>query len=291
MRCGKQVPASIKRPMAQRWPFSFPPRGPINVHGRTARSRERRQVARYILVHGAWHGGWCWEEVVPRLRARGHDVRAPDLPGMGADAGSGHVATLDEWAMFIAGMARAADEPAILVGHSRGGIVISRAAELAPEAVVRLVYLAAVMPLPGQTMAALFDNTTEAHTQHAAGSITVSDDGRTSRWHERSTAIPAFYGTTPAAQAAAAFERLTPEPMSMRDAPMPLTAARYGSVARTYIHCERDESVTPDLQRAMVTAQPCATVSLDTDHSPFYSAPDALATILDAVAGRPSSRP
>ncbi len=241
-------------------------------------------MARYILVHGAWHGGWCWEEIVPRLQALGHDVRAPDLPGMGADAASGHVATLDEWAMFVAGMARAADESAILVGHSRGGIVISRAAELAPEAVARLVYLAAVMPLPGQTMGALFDNTTEPRTPYTAGSITVSDDGRTSRWHERGTAIPAFYGTTSPEQAAAAFDRLTPEPMSMRDAPMPLTTERYGSVARTYIHCERDESVPPGLQRAMVAAQPCATVSLDTDHSPFYSAPGALAKILDAVA-------
>lgn len=248
-------------------------------------------MARYILVHGAWHGGWCWEEIVPRLCGLGHDVRAPDLPGMGADAGSGHVATLDEWAMFVAGMARAADEPAILVGHSRGGTVISRAAELAPEAVAHLVYLAAVMPLPGQTMAALFDNATEARTPHAAGSITMSDDGRTSRWHARSTAIPAFYGTTSAAQAAAAFDRLTPEPTSMRDAPMPLTAARYGSVARTYIHCERDESVPPGLQRAMVAAQPCATISLDTDHSPFYCAPDALAATLHEVSVRHSSHP
>ena len=85
-------------------------------------------MARFILVHGAWHGGWCWDEVSPRLTELGHQVRAPDLPGMGADAASGHVATLDEWAMFIAGIASAQDEPAILVGHSRGGIVISRAA-------------------------------------------------------------------------------------------------------------------------------------------------------------------
>lgn len=241
-------------------------------------------MARYILIHGAWHGGWCWEEIVPRLRALGHDVRAPDLPGMGADAASGHVATLDEWAMFVAGMARASDTPAILVGHSRGGIVISRAAELAPEAVSHLVYLAAVMPLPGQTMGEVFEGTTEARTPHVAGSISVSDDGRTSLWHDRGTAVRAFYGTSPAERAAAAFGRLSPEPMAMRDAPIPLTAARYGAVPRSYIHCERDESVMPGLQRAMVAAQPCATFSLDTDHSPFYSAPDALTALLDGIA-------
>jgi len=240
-------------------------------------------MARYILIHGAWHGGWCWEEIAPRLQALGHDVRAPDLPGMGADAPSGHVATLEEWAMFVAGMARAADEPAILVGHSRGGIVVSRAAELAPEAVSHIVYLAAVMALPGQSMAEIFDNSTEARTPHVAGSISMAQDGRTSLWHDQDTALRAFYGMTSEAQAAAAFARLTPEPTSMRDAPIHLTAARYGTVPRTYIHCERDESVLPGLQRAMVTAQPCATASLDTDHSPFYSAPDDLTALLDRV--------
>lgn len=205
---------------------------------------------------------------------------------MGADAASGHVATLEEWAMFIAGMARAADEPAVLVGHSRGGIVIARAAELAPDAVSRLVYLAAVMPLPGQSMADIFDNTREARTPHVADAVAVAADGRTLVWHARDAAVRAFYNTSPPQLASAAFERLTPEPCTMRDAPVMLSEARYGRIARTYIHCERDQSVLPGLQRAMVAAQPCEAVSLDTDHSPFYSAPDALAGLLDAAARR-----
>lgn len=242
-------------------------------------------MARFILVHGAWHGGWCWEDIVPRLRALGHNVLAPDLPGMGADAGSGHVATLDEWAMFVAGMARAGDEPAILVGHSRGGIVISRAAEIAPEAVAHLVYLAAIMPLSGQSMRGTFEAVFPAPPPATAGAIRVAEDGRTSMWVDRRMAISAFYAMSPPDRASAAFARLSPEPTSMRDAPVVLTEARYGSVARSYIHCEHDESVPPRLQRAMVAAQPCTTASLDTDHSPFYSAPDALAALLSDFAG------
>jgi len=241
-------------------------------------------VARFILIHGAWHGGWCWEEVAPRLAALGHDVRSPDLPGMGADAASGPVATLDEWGMFIAGMASAADEPAILVGHSRGGIVASRAAELAPKSVRRLVYLAAVMAMPGESMADLFDNAVQERTAHVADSIALSEDGATLVWHAREAAIHAFYGTTPRAQADAAFARLTPEPSSMRTAPLVLSEGRYGTVPRSYIHCERDQSVLPDLQRHMVARQPCETHSLDTDHSPFYSAPDELVALLHQMA-------
>ena len=197
-------------------------------------------MTRYILIHGAWHGGWCWEEITPRLRALGHEVRAPDLPGMGADAPSGHVATLEEWAMFVAGMASAADEPAILVGHSRGGLVISRAAELAPDAVSHLVYLAAVMALPGQSMAEIFDAAKEAHSSRSTGSVSMAEDGRTILWHDQETAVRAFYGNTSEAQAAAAFARLTPEPKARRRAPVHLTAERYGSARRPYDHSERD---------------------------------------------------
>ncbi len=241
-------------------------------------------MARFILVHGAWHGGWCWDEVSPRLNALGHQVRAPDLPGMGADAASGPVATLDEWAMFIAGMASAQDEPSILVGHSRGGIVISRAAELAPQAVRRLVYLAAVMPSPGETMADLFQVGGQDRSPQVADAIGMSDDGRTMIWHSRKAAISTFYGTTPSERADAAFARLTAEPANMRTTAVLLSSARYGAVPRSYIHCEEDRAVTPDLQRLMVARQPCDTYSLKTDHSPFYSAPDELTALLQIIA-------
>lgn len=242
-------------------------------------------MARFILVHGAWHGGWCWEKIGPRLIELGHDVQAPDLPGMGADANSGHVATLDEWAMFIAGMASADDEPAILVGHSRGGIVISRAAELAPRTVRQLVYLAAVMPAPGQSMADLFQSQDQERMSRVANAISVSDDGRAMTWHARDAAIQAFYGTSPLEDAEAAFARLTPEPTSMRGTPVLLSAERYGSIPRSYLFCEEDQSVPPGLQHEMVRRQTCETFSLKTDHSPFYAAPAELTAILHAIAG------
>jgi len=241
-------------------------------------------MARFILVHGAWHGGWCWEEIAPRLQALGHEVSAPDLPGMGADAASGHVATLDEWGMFIAGMATARDEPAILVGHSRGGIVVSRAAEIAPGAVRRLVYLAAIMPIPGESMADIFERPESGHGSGIATAVSVSGDGNTMILHGREAALAAFYGMTPPDRAEAAYTRLTPEPTSMRAAPVNLSQSRYGTVPRNYIYCEKDQSVLPELQRYMVSRQPCDTYVLETDHSPFYSAPDELTAMLHDLA-------
>ncbi|HZU63897.1 MAG TPA: alpha/beta fold hydrolase [Novosphingobium sp.] len=247
-------------------------------------------MARFILVHGAWHGGWCWEEIVPRLEAAGHEALAPDLPGMGADADSGHVASLEEWAMFIAGAAAAGGgagrQPAILVGHSRGGMVISRAAQLAPVgSVAHLAYLAAAMPRPGQTMSELFDAAALSRMVDMTGAIARSADGRQLIFHDAATALRAFYGLCPAGKGEAAFARLTPEPAGIRTARVELDAARYGQVARSYIRCERDMAVVPELQNRMIAAQPCPVFSIDTDHSPFYSAPDALAQILCDIAG------
>ncbi|HZV11458.1 MAG TPA: hypothetical protein VFF94_16965, partial [Novosphingobium sp.] len=74
-------------------------------------------------------------------------------------------------------------------------------------------------------------------------------------------------------------------PAGIRTARVELDAARYGQVARSYIRCERDMAVVPELQNRMIAAQPCPVFSIDTDHSPFYSAPDALAQILCDIAG------
>jgi len=79
------------------------------------------------LIHGAWHGAWCWERVVPSLERRGARVVAPDLPGMGQDKTPLSGITLAVWARSVADLVEQQSEPAVLVGHSRGGIVISQA--------------------------------------------------------------------------------------------------------------------------------------------------------------------
>jgi pimeloyl-ACP methyl ester carboxylesterase len=87
-------------------------------------------MARFVLVAGAWHGAWCWELVIPLLEARNHRAEAAELPGMGGDKTP--LAGLDmmAWARAVAHVIELDLEPVILVGHSRGGVVISQVAEL-----------------------------------------------------------------------------------------------------------------------------------------------------------------
>lgn len=240
-------------------------------------------MARYVLVHGAWHGGWCWEEIVPGLEARGHVVVAPDLPGMGPPRDGLASPTLEDWANFVADLVRVGDERTILVGHSRGGLVISRAAELAPEAIVRSVYVAAVLAGPGESLA---DAVQRGSTEPMALSpgIAIDPQSRYSRVKDLATARHMFFGNSPDAVAPRAFARLTEEPFDILRTRLELTPERYGRVPRTYVECLRDVALPIEVQRAMYARQPCEIATLDTDHSPFYSMPGKLTDILHEVA-------
>src|SRR4051794_22012520 len=110
-------------------------------------------MATTLLIHGAWHGAWCWHKLAPLLEAAGARVLAPDLPSMGADSTPPGVITLDYWARFIADLIEQQDEPVTLVAHSRGGVIASRVAELVPDRLEKLVYVAAYLLPAGGTVA------------------------------------------------------------------------------------------------------------------------------------------
>ena len=112
-----------------------------------------RVSSTYILIAGAWHGAWCWQhKLIPLLEQAGARVIAPDLPSTGADPTPAGSITLEDWARFVAGIVERHPGCA-LVGHSRAGAVISRVAELAPDPIRRLVYLAAYLLPPGHSVA------------------------------------------------------------------------------------------------------------------------------------------
>ncbi len=107
-------------------------------------------MATYVLIHGAWHGAWCWDKVVSLLKMKGHRVEAPDLPGHGKDRTPIGEVSLEAYAEKICKVLDAELEPVILVGHSMGGIAISQAAEYLPDKIETLVYLTAFLLRDGE---------------------------------------------------------------------------------------------------------------------------------------------
>lgn len=232
-----------------------------------------------VLVPGAWHGAWCWERLVPPLRARGHRVHTPELRATGGEASDPRAVKLDTWARQIIELLEPEDAPALLVGHSRGGAVISRVAELAPERISRLVYLCAY----------LLDDTSVADAARAdpgsliAANMVPAESGVTCTLR-REILREAFYGDCDTPTAAAAMSRLQPEPLRPLVTSVRVTPERFGRVPRVYVECTADRAVSLSAQRAMHSRLPCEAVfTLESGHSPFLSRPEELAQILDGL--------
>jgi len=103
-------------------------------------------MARFVFVHGAFAGAWCWEPLRERLEAVGHTTEARDLPGSGDDQTPVGELTLDVYADSVCEQLRQADEPAVLVPNSMGGMVATQAAARCPKRVASIVYVAAFLP-------------------------------------------------------------------------------------------------------------------------------------------------
>lgn len=231
----------------------------------------------FVLVPGAWHGAWCWEHLAPLLESRGHRVLMPDLAGTGRSEVDPATVSLDGWARDIVDLAARQPEPVTLVGHSRGGLVISRAAELAPERFSKLVYLAAyLLPARGQVAAAA---RSDAESLVPANMIPATE-GVTCVLRPE-VVREAFYADCDPATADWACARLTPEPLKPLVTPLKITPDRFGRIPRVYIECTRDRTISLAAQRHMQEALPCDPVfTLDSAHSPFLSKPAELAELL-----------
>jgi pimeloyl-ACP methyl ester carboxylesterase len=236
-------------------------------------------MATFVLIHGSWHGGWCFDLLRRRLEAAGHAVIAPDLPGMGGDEAALSAVTLDGWARFAADLCRTAPQrPVVLAGHSRGGLVISQAAELAPDAIDSLVYICAMM-LPDGMSRAQF-KTEEGPNPAFDALISPTPGGHGTRITGDSPAT-VFAQLSPPELVGDAMARLVDEPHGPRSTPMRLTPERYGRVPRTYVECTDDRTIPIASQRRMQGLVPGARVeTLWADHSPYLSRPEGLAAIL-----------
>jgi pimeloyl-ACP methyl ester carboxylesterase len=184
------------------------------------------------------------------------------------------------WARSVAGVITASPEPVVLVGHSRGGVVISQTAELVPDKIRLSIYLAAVLLRDGEsaldTRALVPEGTIGSHE------FTPTEDGLAIK---PPASLEQCYRHAEPHLLARAFAHVTPEPNFGLLSPVKLSAGNYGRVPRAYIECLDDEIAPLALQRAMLAREPCHPVrSLKTDHCPNYSAPDLLVETLHEIA-------
>jgi len=244
-------------------------------------------MSTFVLVHGAWHGAWCWEKVVRRLEQNGHLTRALDLPGHGSDHTPLEDVTLERYVNRVLDVVEECTEPVVLVGHSMGGAVISETADYAPERIKLLVYLCAFLLQNGQTVLDVAESDIAAHV---LPNLTFSPD-QMSAVIRRELVPAVFYGQCDVVDVARATGLLCPQAIAPLRTPVRTSDRYFGRVPRVYVECLRDKAISLAVQRRMYTMIGCSRVfSLDTDHSPFFSAPELLvAQLLEAASACGSS--
>lgn len=230
-----------------------------------------------LLVHGAWHGAWCWHKTVPALAAHGITAHTLDLPGHGLR--NAEPQTLAGYAEAVARKLAELSEPAVLLGHSMGGQVIAAAAELFPERIATLIHLSAFLPQNGETILTQAADDEEAVL---GGFLRPQEDGRFLVADEG--IVPTFYADCGAEDVALAKSLLVPQAGEPFAAEITLTPQRFGSVRRTYILCSEDKALGPKKQRQWIDRSGVAKeATLDTSHSPFFSAPAKLAEAIKSL--------
>lgn len=234
-----------------------------------------------VLVHGSFHGAWCWERLTPALEAHGHRVVAVDLPisepGLGADA---YATVVSEAIDRLGG-----DFPPAIVGHSMAGLVVPLVAARRP--IDRLIFLAAFLAQPGRS----------ANDQRKAEPIDGLVPPTTAEWTDLGrdvwqigprTATELFFHDAPTDVAAWASSRLRPQCYQVIGEQSPLEA--WPAVASTYIVCRDDRATNPDWgRRAAAERLGTTAIEIDGGHSPFLTRPEELARVIASILEDPSA--
>jgi pimeloyl-ACP methyl ester carboxylesterase len=240
-------------------------------------------MARIVLVHGAFGGSWYWEPVVGPLRAAGHAVERVDLPGHGDNPAPVEEVTLPAYAARVCEVLRSSDEPAVLVGHSMGGVVVTQAAADCPERVSKLIYVAAFLPRDGQSLDALTKLPEGADDQVQANIVVEGEPPVAVLPADKAHFV--LFGSCSEDEAAPWIERLQPQAVSPFVAPIEAGDTDLDSMPRDYVICLRDRAIPLALQRRMSSETPCREIlEIDTDHMPQLSATDELVEALDRLA-------
>ena len=232
----------------------------------------------YVLVHGAWYGGWCWEKVAQALRAQGHTVSTPTCPGLGEQA---HLLSKDiSLTTFITSITNhilyQGVSDVILVGSGFAGVVISGVADRIPHLIERLVYVDAMVLASGYSV---FESQPAAITRKRQEQVLTQGKG---------VAIPApplnAYGKLDSETVAWVNKRLTPHPVGTYEEKLVLINPLGNGCPRTYVDCTASPfEPLVDVKKQLRTQPGWNWVELDTHHDPMIVDPAALSAYLATV--------
>ncbi|HKU98449.1 MAG TPA: alpha/beta hydrolase [Vineibacter sp.] len=239
----------------------------------------------FVLVHGAWHGGWCWRRVADRLRAAGHRVFTPTLTGLGERrhlmSSTITLDTFTEDVLNVIAMEDLAD--VVLVGHSFGGSPISGVADRVPERIRHLIYLDSLITQPGRTA---FDSlppdgvaARRKLAQESSGGLSLPPPA------------PDVFGIRDAADIAWVGRHLTPHPLGAYTSPLTIAGPIGNGLPCIYIGCIDPVYAALDGSRQWARQQKgFRYIDMAASHDAMVTHPEDLTRLLCALAGETGAR-
>lgn len=227
-------------------------------------------MATFVLVHGAWGGGWCWKPIVGRLREHGHTVYTPTLTGVGERSHlMGPDIDLDTQITDVVNVMKWEDlTDVVLCGHSYGGMVISGVAEQMESAISSIIYLDAFLPDDGKSLADYVDpGQTAMHRK-------LAQEGRAEPFPA------AIFDPNDTALAAIA-KKLTPHPAKCFVQPVKQTGARDRIAKKTYVYASNWQGPFKQFRDRLASDSSWRVIDVDCGHMVMMELPDRTIEILE----------
>jgi len=193
----------------------------------------------FVLVHGAWHGGWCWDGVIAELEKAGHTAEAPTMPGHDPKDDRSTI-RFDDYVQAIVEVMERQPGPSVLVGHSSAGFLLQTAAPKVPDKIAQLIFLNAFILPDGACQFDLVPPEASAGMTAAAkaspdNSVPVIED----------FVRNALMATEPVELQDALLERLVPQPLALFTTPIDARPLQSLSVPKAVVFCREDASLPP----------------------------------------------
>ena len=230
----------------------------------------------FVLIHGAWQDSTVWQRVQPLLEQQGQQVHALDLPGHGKHIADAQEIYLTNYIDYVSDYIKTLATKVVLVGHSFAGIIISGVVAKNPELIQRLIYIAAFIPQHKKSLLRIAENFTSGNPGLP---LQFNNDKK-----QISLELPKGAELLYHDCATENFERISKnlqaEPMTPFMEPVDLPINIYQQIPCHFILCRNDKTINITDQRSMLPNTNAKVTELESGHSPFYAAPEALVAAL-----------
>ncbi len=233
----------------------------------------------FVLIHGAWHGGWCWQGVIKELEQAGHTAEAPTMPGHQPDDDRSQI-QFNDYVDKLVGLLKQQPEPVVLVGHSSAGFLLQTAAPKAPDKIAQLIFVNSFILPNGKSQ---FDMVPPEASQGLTAAAQASPDNTVPVLEDFVRGV--LMAGEPVELQDALLSRLVPQPLALFTTPVDTRDFDKLAMPKAVVFCKGDVSLPPGAYLGMAQGLgEYKLIEVKGSHETLFTNPGVVATaILDAA--------